>query len=663
MARVHITPKESRKVQSSGALRRALCATPQFARKIGVCVGLLTLAVALSGCPQGCRPRPRTDRWDDKHEAYLADLAARREAQRHAGGSGDGGLADPDLLLGDDTTPRPETERVETLVVALPDEPAGLNPALEPDLMANAVTFGTIYEPILRYRSDAPAQTINTSPTTPATPTGSTPTSPTSPTGPTTPGAAPPSAPAATSAAADPTTTPIATAGVIPGVCDNWSIDVSGRRIELQIRDGARWHDGRAVTSSDLQFTLDTLRSSDSKATQLRSLLADIDRVELAGPRRIRLLYRRATWYALRNLAEIPVLPQHLLTAADVMQQRTFRRPVGSGPWRLVRWKRGEQLLLTRADTYDLPGPGYRWLEFVFDGDGARVLTRAKQGDIDIIARVPPSYIPEQIASPAISAAFERRDLAPPRFLYLVMNVRKGSLLEDIRMRRAIGALIDRKATVELGYQGRAVALATPVWPGGPISGPPVAPPPGPDLGLARRLLEYSDWWDRDRDNFRERQGTRLALRMLAASGPLTRAVTEQLVPAARDVGMVLTAARADPAFIMAKLREGDFDLALLELGGIPDQDLGAILGSEGTQNYGGVADAEIDSALEALRRAEGGARVEQAQRLSRVLLERVPILTLARPTPVALVRKGIQGLEVEGGWFTLRSVRPAPGP
>ncbi|MCC6995018.1 MAG: hypothetical protein IT370_10460 [Deltaproteobacteria bacterium] len=619
---------------------------------MGVCVGLLTLALALSGCPQGCRPRPRTDRWDAKHEAYLAELAARREAQRHAGGGGDAGPVDPDLLLGDDTTPRPETERVETLVIALPDEPTGLNPALDPDLMANAITFGTIYEPILRYRSDAPAQTINSSPATPASPRSA---SGAAPTGAAPPGAQPP--------AADPTTTPIATAGVLPGVCDNWSIDVSGRRIELQIREGARWHDGRAVTSSDLQFTLDTLRAGDSRATQLRTLLADIDRVELAGPRRIRLLYRRATWYALRNLAEIPVLPQHLLTAADVMQQRTFRRPIGSGPWRLVRWKRGEQLLLARADSYDLPGPGYRWLEFVFDGDGARVLTRAKQGDIDIIARVPPSYIPEQIASPAISAAFERRDLAPPRFLYLVMNVRKGRLLEDIRMRRAIGALIDRKATVEGGYQGRAVALATPVWPGGPISGPPVAPPPGPDLGLARRLLEYSDWWDRDRDNFRERQGTRLALRMLTASGPLTRAVTEQLVPAAREVGMVLTAARADPAFIMAKLREGDFDLALLELGGIPDQDLGAILGSEGTQNYGGVADAELDSALEALRRAEGSARVEQAQRLSRVLLERLPILTLARPTPVALVRKGIQGLEVEGGWFTLQGVRPAPGP
>ncbi len=553
---------------------------------------LILPLLLLSGCPQGCKPAKRFDRFDPRStERFLDHLGKHRVATQ--------------TLDNDAGEPEGPIARDETAVVAITRDPNTLSPILDPDVIARQVVFGTIYEPLVRWLPDADG-----------------------------------------------------VLGPQPGALSGWTIDVTGKRLELTVREGARWHDGRQVSSSDVQFTLDTLRSQSARGPYYQHLLAFIERVELVSPKKVRLQLTRPTTYALRALAEIPVLPFHALTAPEVFQQSGYKKPLGSGPWRFVRWKKGSEILLARADSYDGPRPGFPFLSFIVEPDGAQVITRAKQGDIDIITDLPPSYIPEQIESPAIASAFDRVTVTPARFFYLVLNVRKGQVLEDVRLRRALGALVDRKNLVEMGFHNQARELSTPVWEQGPVVGPAAALPKN-DLEYAKHQLEYSDWWDTNRDGFREKQGVRLTLRMLATDGPITKALTDKLVPAARDAGIVFTALRADPAFIAAKLRQGDFDLALVEYAGVPDEDLGPLLEDGAPRNYGGVTDAEIASALEALRRAEPGARKNAAERLSRDLLERVPIITLARPQTLILVSKRIDRVDVIGGTLDLSQVSP----
>src|SRR5207249_5669811 len=101
----------------------------------------------------------------------------------------------------------------------------------------------------------------------------------------------------------------------------------------------------------------------------------------------------------------------------------------------------------------------------------------------------------------------------PPRFRYLVLDT-TAPPFDDVRVRHAVAALIDRNGLVnELRF---ARAIAGPVWPGGPVDGAS-PPPPDFDPGAAARLLDDAGWTDADKDGVRERGADKLKITLLLA--------------------------------------------------------------------------------------------------------------------------------------------------
>src|SRR5262249_16097364 len=156
---------------------------------------------------------------------------------------------------------------------------------------------------------------------------------------------------------------------------------------------------------------------------RLRSVLAAIATVEVWGPRDLRVTLRRPDGYALRALAEVPMLP-----AARAEHDR-HRSPVGTGPYRLEPSPRRHPIVPERFAAYWGAGPAIPGVELVGVPDAARALAQARDGQIDVL----PSLIPAHWPVPAdVAAAFAPLELAPARFVAGVMNCRRGPFA-DVR--------------------------------------------------------------------------------------------------------------------------------------------------------------------------------------------------------------------------------------
>ncbi|MGI9098674.1 MAG: ABC transporter substrate-binding protein [Solirubrobacteraceae bacterium] len=109
-----------------------------------------------------------------------------------------------------------------------------------------------------------------------------------------------------------------------------------GRQIEVTLRRGVRWHDGRPLTADDVVFTFDYVKTHFNPrfTPQLRELAG----VTAADPLTVVFALREpALGFEDQPLADIPILPRHLWERLPRDRSSPAGLPVGSGPYRLVR--------------------------------------------------------------------------------------------------------------------------------------------------------------------------------------------------------------------------------------------------------------------------------------------------------------------------------------
>lgn len=501
--------------------------------------------------------------------------------------------------------------RGHTLRIHMDAEPGRLTPLIAPSLWARRITLGTIFEPLLRY----------------APPDG---------TGP---------------------------GHYAPRLARSWRVMPGGMEIRIELEPGVTFHDGRPLTTSDVQFTLDSVRTP-GKVDQLRPLLDDVEAIELITSHEIRLRLKRPSGTVLRALAEIPILPMHVYDGSLLAGGAL----VGTGPWKYVSNK-GGVVHLTKNDKYWAGPPAISDIEFVYQPDAAVALTAAKRGELDIVPALIPAHWPEQATAPGVTASFKPLQLAPPRLRYLQFN-QAHVPLDDDRVRHAIALLIDRRAIAKRVFDGLARPVLWPVWPGGPVDGPE-APVPEFDPAAAGKLLDAAGWIDSDKDGIRDKGGKQLRLVMVGgekpvakdASGPPVKTERDYIIEAARRAGVVIEVKTGGESWVNKRLDEGNYDLIEIAWGGMVDGDMTPILGGK---------DPRIDPAAQAdpgrlhLWRVleEMAAAWDPAERskisseLVAALAETWPIAGIVADAPQGLVHKRVQGVKVWDGWLDLSALR-----
>ena len=449
---------------------------------------------------------------------------------------------------------------------------------------------------------------------------------------------------------------PSAPGGLKPGLARSWRVMDAGRAIAIELAPGVTFHDGRRMTSVDVQFSLDMARSPRGDADHVRPALSAVSAVELAGQGGVRIYLHRPDAGVLRALAEVPILPAHIYEGR-VRAAGPGAPVVGTGPYKLGAWKDGT-VRLERWDGYWGVRPAVAHLVFRYEPDAARALALLRGREIDFVPALIEAHYPGQARAPGVEAALAPVRLRPAEMRYLVLNTRR-SPFDDPAARCAVAKLFDRTALVRMRH-GLARAIAGPVWPGGPGDGPE-APVPAYDAAAATAGLEALGWRDTDGDGVREVGGRRLLLTVLLSDRQDPE--RDDVLEALRDAGFVLDTREGSPAVLDNRLRDGKFDMAFVEWRGSPGADLSSLFQSGGARNFGAFHDARVDDVFLGLRDAwEPQLRWASLGKLDGLLRETCPIVPLTAPAPYGLVSKRVRGVKVRGGWIDLRALSLGDG-
>jgi peptide/nickel transport system substrate-binding protein len=425
----------------------------------------------------------------------------------------------------------------------------------------------------------------------------------------------------------------------------------------FRLRRDARWHDGRPVTSEDVRFSFEAFSDS---------ALGSPARPHLAG--RAEVIPEDSTTFMVRFTEPSPeqlydatyharIIPKHVwedVPRPSWSADTSTARLVGSGPFRVERWERG-QFLVLGADSARDDRPALRraiW-RFTADPDAALNLVLSHEADA-----METAIGPERVRRAAADTTLRLISYPSAAYGFLGFN------LSDRRRRAPHPVLGERELRRALARGVDRAALARSVF------GDQAKAPPGPmsqllwiwsdsirtlpyDTAGAREAMDAAGWRLRSGERVRRRGAQRLAFDILVPStSEARRRLAVQLQEAWRPLGVEATVTAVDFAVFQERLGEGRFDSYI---GAWLDEPTPRGLADQWSRsgwdaiNYGRYANPAFDSLLAAAGIEDDAERAgELYRRAIETLNADAPAIFLYAPANTAVVSRRIQNVEID---------------
>jgi len=253
-----------------------------------------------------------------------------------------------------------------------------------------------------------------------------------------------------------------------PALATEWRRTPDGKGWRFTLREGVKFASGSPVTAEDWAFSLNRLINMKEQTQQY---LKSVDRVEVVDPHTIDLIMNDPAAPVLNILCapafvvlERKVVQQHGGTdAADAKEKDKAtdwlnQNSAGTGPYRLVRWERNQQIQLVRNPRHWRGAPAFERVVIRHFSDSAAQLLAIRRGDIQAAFNL----IPEQIATLKDERDIRTERLPSLDFVYMVLTQEPdfNRALAQKACRQAIGYAIDYDGIVNSMLGGAALRPA-----------------------------------------------------------------------------------------------------------------------------------------------------------------------------------------------------------
>ncbi|MCG7384525.1 ABC transporter substrate-binding protein [Paenibacillus sp. ACRRY] len=292
------------------------------------------------------------------------------------------------------------------------------------------------------------------------------------------------------------------------------SVSEDGLTWTVSLRDDVKFSDGEPLTAEDVKFTFETASSSGSVID-----LTNMAEVQAPDSTTVVFTLKSPQSTFISILTTLGIVPEHAY-GSDYAEH-----PVGSGPYKLVQWDKGQQAIVEANEQYYGQKSAFRKLTFLYlDEDAA--FAAAQAGSVDIAA-IPAAFSKQEVSGMTLESV----KTVDNRGIMFPMQPAGGTsadgfpagndVTSDLAIRQAVNVAIDRNALVEgvLEGHGRPAYSVSDDLPWGN----PDAVFADADVQEAQRILTAGGWTDTDGDGVVEKNGMEAEFNLLYFAGDLTR--------------------------------------------------------------------------------------------------------------------------------------------
>jgi len=293
----------------------------------------------------------------------------------------------------------------------------------------------------------------------------------------------------------------------------DYQVSDNGLEYVVNIREDVTFSDHTPLTAKDVVFTFETAKNSGSVID-----LSNLEKVEAVDEFKVRFILKRPQSTFMTLLVTTGIVPEHAYD--DTYNDN----PIGSGPYQLVQWDKGQQMIVKANPNYYGDTSEFKKLTFLFLEEDA-AFAAAKAGEVDVVS-ITPSFAEQEVSGmkrvaldtvdnrgivfPYVESGEETEDGAP------IGN----DVTADETIRKAIDIAVNREALVDgvldgFGTPAYSVADHLPWW----NSETEVE---DNQIEQAKAMLDEAGWQEND-EGIREKDGLEASFTLLYPAGDEVR--------------------------------------------------------------------------------------------------------------------------------------------
>ncbi|MFO8042878.1 MAG: glutathione ABC transporter substrate-binding protein [Alkalispirochaeta sp.] len=233
-----------------------------------------------------------------------------------------------------------------------------------------------------------------------------------------------------------------------PMLATDWEANDDSTVWTFQIREGVTFHDGEPLNAEAVAVNLRRFVDPDVGAAYA-FLLGTVESIEATGEYELTMELSQPFAPILAHLSHSFIGIVSPAQLEGLGPDDTFEIPIGTGPYRMTEWSRGEQIVLEVNENYYGDLSEIPTIEFDFIPESSALIVALETGEADAIMRVPPQETDRLEAIPEIEVVYE----TSVRTVYIGFNNQKEPF-DDPRVRQALNYAVDKQAIVDGLFDG-----------------------------------------------------------------------------------------------------------------------------------------------------------------------------------------------------------------
>jgi len=236
------------------------------------------------------------------------------------------------------------------------------------------------------------------------------------------------------------------TTEIVPGIAESYEVSEDGKVYTFHLRSGLKFTDGAPLDASAVKYSIDRVMKLGLDPSWLVS--AFVEKVEVVDELTVKFILKKPVSYFPSLVATVPYFP---VSPKSYPADKMAEPLVGHyGPYKIKRWIRDVELVLeANPDYYGTP-PKTKEFIIKFYKDASTLRLAVETGEIDIAWR---TLKPTDILDLKARGVLTIEEVPGPYIRYLVLRCNQAPF-NDVRLRRAIAAAIDRNKICDEVYKG-----------------------------------------------------------------------------------------------------------------------------------------------------------------------------------------------------------------